>query len=310
MSVVNVMYNEEVIGMLWPKFIDNQEEILSQMNNVHTFHPLTESNSQDLSFRTGYYTSEVTECINEKNESELWFNLLRCSTNFRNAGTHSFTKIDRELMSMVNKIREEYYPGTAELNHGLVQKYVNKQGETKVNKAVISRHSDKTKDMPENFVIAFLSFYESNNNNNNNNYIDDNLLSRLRFRSKTDRSKYEDMIFYPGSLLIIPASTNDKYTHEIKASKALIDDLPTRVSYTMRSSDQLAVFNESDNKTYILDQNKNKVLLEVPNEKQFKKIKDLYKDQNMKIGNPDYSEVKRYSVNDGDFVKPIVYREE
>src|SRR4029079_17700858 len=121
-------------------------------------------------------------------------NLLRCSTNL-DGPTDSFRATDNEIISKVNNICEQFFQTKTDLNHVLAQVYNNASIEGKERKAKISEHSDKTKDMPRNGLIAFTTFYQFNDNKDVKKhkdnafdyyYKDTSVLTRLRFRLKKD----------------------------------------------------------------------------------------------------------------------------
>ena len=172
----------------------------------------------------------------------LQFNLLRCSTNLKGP-TDNFRDTDKEIIGKVNNIVKYYFRDAVELNHVLAQVYentmtINNNGK-KERKAKISKHSDKTKDMPKNALIAFCSFYKDYYNGKINNvelkskksnndqydicYKGTSMLTILRFILKKEvvndkLAKNFDVVLYPNSVFIIPLSTNRLYTHEIVPS--------------------------------------------------------------------------------------------
>merc|ERR1719201_135291 len=133
------------------------------------------------------------------------------------------------------------------MNHVLAQIYHNvgadpQHGCRHASKAAISRHSDKTKDMPAHGVMAFVTLYSDP---------DGRLqplqqrtpqggapdygrcsakgsalsgLTRLRFCLKPDArleagphaAEVVDVALQPNSLLLVPLRTNRLYTHEIR----------------------------------------------------------------------------------------------
>jgi hypothetical protein len=128
----------------------------------------------------------------------------------------------------------------------LVQIYENKKDERqKEIKARIKAHSDKTKDMPKNGLIAFCSFYDmptkrqlkpSKTDRYDWCYKETSVLTSLHFKLKNtviDESfvKEFSVTLYPNSVFIIPLSTNRLYTHEIKPSVLNIDKIPMRMGY-------------------------------------------------------------------------------
>lgn len=85
---------------------------------------------------------------------------MRCSTNL-DGPTENFRQTDIEIVNAVNGVRAKFFEDSASLNHVLAQTYHNvKNDEGKSKKAKISRHSDKTKDMPDNGLLAFCTFYQ------------------------------------------------------------------------------------------------------------------------------------------------------
>jgi hypothetical protein len=147
----------------------------------------------------------------------------------------------------------------------------------KQKKAKIKAHSDKTKDLPENAIIAFCSFSKSysfcqfndpnlNIKKSKDDFFDccysraksnkTTVLTKLKFRLKDtvqDQSlvKKFSLTLYPNSVFLIPLSTNRFYTHEIQPSILPIDLIPTRMGYVIRCSNTMAVF--KNDQTYILN---------------------------------------------------------
>lgn len=188
----------------------------------------------------------------------------------------------------------------AKLNHVLVQIYNNTLNNNKGKKAKIKEHSDKTKDMPINGIMAFVSFYNKKLNN------DVNTLSKIRFRLKKivkfEITKIFDVTLYPNSVLIIPLLTNRLYTHEIIPSILPIDKIPTRIGYLIRCSKTKAVF--KNGQTYI-NKNGNHIKLEEMDEKNSIKVKNLYFQENMSDAIIFYGDIY-HSFNEGDYKEPIL----
>jgi hypothetical protein len=81
--------------------------------------------------------------------------LLRCSSNL-GGPTDNFRETDSVILNAVNETCANLFEQKVDLNHVLAQVYTNSSG----HKAKIKAHSDKTKDMPRNGVIAFVTFYD------------------------------------------------------------------------------------------------------------------------------------------------------
>lgn len=118
--------------------------------NCHTPQQLTESNKPDISYRKGVYLSNVSP--------DGKFNLLRCSSNLQGP-TENFSEYDTYIVAKANKHAKTIFDNPAELNHALAQVYYNHTIDGRVKRAKIPAHSDKTKDMPENGIMVFGTFY-------------------------------------------------------------------------------------------------------------------------------------------------------
>ncbi len=228
---------------LWIKdFFPHDKDFYDLIKQQHQFQQLTQSSKSGSAFRKGIYITEVKE----KLDKSCTFHLLRCSTNL-DGPTDNVRSIDREIISTVNQICELFFDTNVNLNHVLAQDYIN----TSTKKARISSHSDKTKDMPREGLIAFCSFYSKFDNTcstkDPNDYVyngQTSIFPSLVFKLKDD-VKDEDLVkefsikLYPNSLFVIPLSTNRLYTHEIRPSLLPPDKLPTRLGYVIRSSNTL-----------------------------------------------------------------------
>lgn len=154
-SVGGVPVNVHNVAVLFPQFF-NEQNYFREINRAHIFQDLKLSNKPGTAFRKGIYLTPV-----EQTEEGLKFRLLRCSTNL-NGPTDNFRKIDQVIVGKVNQVRPFFLKGSDELNHVLAQTYHNSVTEDgKQKKATIKAHSDKTKDMPKNGVMAFCTFYEN-----------------------------------------------------------------------------------------------------------------------------------------------------
>lgn len=296
-------------------FNDGDSCHFNLIKNAHEFQTLTESTKQGRAFRTGIYLSDVEEvddCIN--------FNLLRCSTNL-SGPTDNFRAVDREIIDKVNKVSESVFVTPVRLNHVLAQIYQNsvqdKGTRTVEKKAVIKAHSDKTKDMPRNALIAFTTFYDNITSANKPEtdlfdicYKSTSVLTRLQFRlKKSGISVHPELVkefsvtLYPNSAFIIPLSTNRLYTHEIKPSTLPVDKIPTRLGYVIRCSDTKAVFKEDQ--TYIVDKDSVLIKLEEITQEDIQRIRELYLTENRTTDIVNYTDIYT-SMNSGDYKRPIV----
>ena len=323
-SIGEVPLNVHNVGVFFRKFFNDDKNYFDLLNKEHQFQSLTESNKPGKSHRNGLYISKV-----ERVDEMINFNLLRCSTNL-DGPTDNFRQTDNEVVNKVNDICKHFFQTKAELNHVLAQVYNNANIEGKERKAKISEHSDKTKDMPRNGLIAFTTFYQFNDNTEVKKHKDDafdyyykdtSVLTRLRFRLKkevTDSAaigenqkfsydpklfKHFDVVLYPNSVFVISLSTNRLYTHEIVPSNLPIDKLPTRLGYVIRCSKTKAIYKE--NQTYLEVHPNKYIKLEESTPEKIKELKDNYFKENLSTQMMDYGIVD-FSLNDGDYKKPIV----
>jgi len=290
-----------------------------ETSGFHGFQQLTESNKEGFSYRKGLYITDVNK-VNTKRGSDVHFKLLRCSTNLQGP-TEGFSLDDRERIYSVNEAAKDCFNNPGELNHVLAQIYENQVINDKQKKAKITSHSDKTKDMPENGLIAFCTFYDKletlgpevkKNNTQTNDLFDytykhkTTVLTKLRFKLKDGINQnlvnQFDIKLYPNSVFIIPLETNRYYTHEIVPSTLPVDKIPTRLGYVMRCSNTDAVFR--DGKTYILADGK-ETLLDEPTENDRTLIKSFYYQENLTDKKVHYGHIK-FSLNMGDYQKPKI----
>ena len=257
----------------------------------HEFQNLTESNKPSNAFRTGVYVTDVAEINNGTH-----FHLLRCSSNF-SGPTCGKEQSDMEIMETVNNYSEKFYKQSVDMNHALIQKYNNNTDTGK--KAAIKQHSDKTKDMPANGLLAFCTFY-------NDDDITEQQTTKMRFKLKSDVEgdyiEKFDVVFTPNSLFIISLHMNRLYTHEIIPGQLEAAKLPTRIGYVLRASTTLAIWR--DNKTYIIkDCNENELI--EPYDEGVNRLKDIYYQENMTSNKVTY-EGFDFSLNKGDYTKPNI----
>jgi len=319
-DIGQVPINLHNVGVLFRRFFNSRKDHFKALTSEHQFQLLTESNKPSFSLRKGIYLTNV-----EQEGDETKFNLLRCSTNLKGP-TENFRQTDREIVNGVNQVARHFYQQPVNLNHVLAQVYNNEQAShsSKERKAKIKQHSDKTKDMPRNALMAFVTFYdfselEMNNKNfyRNHSSPDDpfdlcykhttSILTKLHFKLKdpvkypTHQEKF-DVTLYPNSVFLMSLETNRLYTHEIKPSGLPVDKLPTRIGYVIRCSTTQAV--HKDGQTYILEEEK-EIKLEDITQEDVVKIKELYLKENRTDEMVTYKNIYT-SMNRGDYLQPIV----
>ena len=319
-GIGEVPININNVGVYFRNIFSSNKDYFNLINNVHQFQTLTESNKPDNAFRKGIYLTKVEEI-----DHQIKFKLLRCSTNF-NGPTDNLRAIDNEILNQVNTLAESFFEEKIELNHVLAQIYENTssggQNKNSHRKAKIKEHSDKTKDMPRNGLIAFCSFYTDYSENKFNDvrykkskddfydhcFNDVSVLTKLRFRLKNNLpldpklKKDFHITLYPNSVFILSLCMNRLYTHEIVPSILPIDKIPIRMGYVIRCSQTNAVF--KNNQTYIDEKSVDTQLAE-PDEDGVAKLKKLYFKENSTNEIIDYDKFY-FSLNQGDYKKPIL----
>jgi hypothetical protein len=314
-TLINIGYvpiNVHNVGVHFRNFFQDKN-YFDLISTQHKFQELTESNKITNAFRTGIYLTKVEE-VND----EIKFKLLRCSSNL-NGPTDNFRDIDNDIIEQLNDLSKHFFDQPHDLNHVLAQIYENKiSDDNKQKKAKIKAHSDKTKDMPPNGLIAFCTFYKDYCNGTftygkytkkmyDYCYKDTSVLTKLRFKLKKcviDASLQQqfEVTLYPGSIFIISLLTNRLYTHEIVPSMLPVDKIPTRLGYVIRCSNTEAVF--KGGQTFINKDN-NLFKLEEPTETGIQELKDLYFKENVSSNIISYGNFV-FSVNKGDYEKPII----
>jgi len=312
-----VPINVHGVGVYFRGMFNSGKDYFKLIEAEHKFQNLTESNKPGQAFRTGIYLTKV-----EEQNDEVKFKLLRCSSNF-SGPTDNFRSTDNEVVSQVNGISRFFFAEKTELNHVLAQIYENHVVESddkrteKEKKAKIKKHSDKTKDMPRNGLMAFCTFYKDYSNDKNIQksktdpfdycYKDVSVLTTLRFELKNtvndpNLKRKFDVTLYPNSVFIMSLDANRLYTHEIVPSKMSVYRLPTRLGYVIRCSKTDAV--HKDGNTYIVN-NGSYVKLEEPDKVGVNRLKDLYFRENTTHDLITYDGFN-FSLNKGDYVRPIV----
>lgn len=315
-----VPHNVYNVGVFYPNYFQNTKNYFRLLNNEHQFQDLTESDKVGVSYRKGIYLTKV-----EESKEGLKFKLLRCSTNLKGP-TDNLRKTDLEILEQVNQTARTLFKEESELNHVLAQVYNNTRINDKEKKAKIKDHSDKTKDMPSNGLMAFCTFYSNYNENRFTQgdlkgklkrskttpydwtYSCGSVLTRLRFRLKKvvndpELEKQFDIVLYPNSVFFMSLKTNRLYTHEIIPATLPVEYLPTRLGYVIRCSDTPALF--KDGQTYLVEDNGDLVKLEKPTPEDAKQLRHDYYKENISIEKMDYGQVN-FSFNDGDYEQPLI----
>ncbi|GAA0234280.1 hypothetical protein GCM10009527_033440 [Actinomadura nitritigenes] len=138
-------------GVYYRRFFDLGSDHFERIRAEHAFQSLTESTKPGTAHRSGIYLTPVT-----RNGDELYFRLLRCSTNL-SGRPRAFRPTDTRIVEALNREAAAIFRNQAPLNHVPAHIYHNTPAtdERKQSKAKISAHADKTKDMPANGVMAF-----------------------------------------------------------------------------------------------------------------------------------------------------------
>lgn len=296
-------------------FID--ENNFDKIKSEHDFQELTESNKESKALRKGIYLSKVNKEVTENGKEAFHYNLLRCSSNLTGP-TDNFRDTDTKIITLLNECAQETFELNTDLNHALVQIYENKKksiDSEKEVKAKIKAHSDKTKDMPQEALIAFCTFYDDSNIEQIKPSVTDRFdwcykqtsaLTRLHFKLKktVDDDSLEKeftVILYPNSAFIIPLSTNRLYTHEIKPSILGVDQIPIRMGYVVRCSNLEAM--HTGDQTYIKENDKHIKLEKMTAELQ-EGLRNSYYEENVSEKMIEYGKIN-FSMNSGDYEKPI-----
>ncbi|MDH6579181.1 hypothetical protein [Kitasatospora sp. MAP5-34] len=216
-------------GVYYRRFFGLDTDHFGRIRAEHAFQSLTESTKPGTAHRSGIYLTPVT-----RNDDELHFRLLRCSTNL-SGPTEGFRPTDTHIVDALNREAATVFRNQAPLNHVLAQIYHNTLAtpERKQSKARISAHADKTKDMPANGIMAFCTFYDRLDRLQPlaEDAFDYGVksasgLTKLHFRLKEPVEERDGVVLppqftvtlYPGSVFFMPLSTNRLYSHEIRPS--------------------------------------------------------------------------------------------
>lgn len=300
-------------GVLYRQLF-SEKNYFDTIKSEHEFQHLTESNKESLALRKGIYLTDIQKEMQEGSEA-LHFRLLRCSSNLTGP-TDNLRLTDRFILNTLKACVDQTFEKPTSLNHVLVQIYENKKKseDGKEVKSKIKAHSDKTKDMPKEGLIAFCTFYDSSNwtslkpsrtDRYDWCYKETSALTKLHFKLKNtvqDESLVKEfsVTLYPNSVFLIPLSTNRLYTHEIRPSVLNVDQIPIRMGYVVRCSNLEAVF--KDNQTYIKE-NDQLIKLEEMNSESMEQLRKSYYEENSSEQLVDYGKV-HFSMNSGDYQKP------
>ncbi|MEL1255243.1 hypothetical protein AAEO57_15750 [Flavobacterium sp. DGU38] len=295
----------------------NDNDYFETIKSEHAFQYLTESNKESKALRTGIYLTEIQKEETEDKNDVLNFRLLRCSSNFTGP-TDNFRTTDHIIINTLNSAIQYTFEKQIKLNHVLAQIYENKlksEDNAKEVKSKIKAHSDKTKDMPKDGIIAFCTFYDKSNFNQLTQsktdrydwcYKKSSGFTRLHFKLKSTVSdstleKEFSVTLYPNSAFLIPLSTNRLYTHEIKPSVLNVDQIPIRMGYVARCSNLEAVY--MNNQTFIKE-NGELIKLEQMTSETMVDLRNTYYEENISEKNVEYGKI-HFSMNSGDYEKPI-----
>lgn len=311
-----VPINIHGLGVFYRNFF-KEKGLFKQIESEHEFQNLSLSNKSTMALRKGIYLSKVRKEKTQNEKEVLKFHLLRCSTNLTGP-TENFRKTDTKIIDSLNEVIKFDFEKTTEFNHVLAQIYLNKKqtnNKHKESKATIKAHSDKTKDMSKNGLLAFCTFYDKENFEHlepskldrfDRVYKEISGFTTLLFKLKSKKAddslvKEFSVTLYPNSVFIIPLSTNRLYTHEIRSSALDIDKIPTRMGYVVRCSNLEAIY--MDNQTYI-NEGDELIKLEQINPESRENLKTSYLKENKTMEVVNYGKV-HFSMNSGDYKKPI-----
>eukprot|EP00730_Choanoeca_flexa_P011299 TRINITY_DN24415_c0_g1_i1.p1 TRINITY_DN24415_c0_g1~~TRINITY_DN24415_c0_g1_i1.p1 ORF type:complete len:420 (+),score=77.19 TRINITY_DN24415_c0_g1_i1:24-1262(+) len=301
------------VGVFFPRLFDDPD-MFEHVEQAHEFQQLTESNKPNHAHRTGLYLSQIQQLSGQRVE----FNLMRCSSNF-SGPTEGFADVDEAIMAALNTESQRHFADSAEINHVLAQIYHNKEAEPgkKQSKAGISSHSDKTKDMHANGLLAFCSFYTVihqfvSNNGFDYEHAGVSRLPVLRFKGKGliygDSPPIVDIPLYPGSVLIISLDVNRTQTHAIVPSRLQPNMIPTRMGYVARCSRVKAVSQAGT--TFVRTVAEELTELHKPTHADMRWLKDKYYQVNVTGDVIDYGTTPvLFSMNEGDYECPIPPRQ-
>ncbi|MFE2361774.1 hypothetical protein [Streptomyces virginiae] len=303
------------VGVYYRRFFEPGAGHFGRISAEHAFQSLTESDKPATAHRSGIYLTPVT-----RHGDELHFRLLRCSTNL-SGPTEDFGPTDTRIVEALNREAATVFRNHAPLNHVLAQIYHNTLATDgrKQSKARISAHADKTKDMPAHGIMAFCTFYDRLDGLRP--LAEDafdlgvkgaSALTRLHFRLKEPAAQLDGaalppqftLTLHPGSVFLMPLSTNRLYTHAIRPSSLDAESLPTRLGYVVRCSSTEAV--HKNGRTFLKTAG-DPAPLEQPTPAGMDELRRLYAEENRTSSFIDYGDRFPFSMNTGDYLAPGVH---
>lgn len=306
------------VGVFYRRFFDGGEPRFQDVQSEHTFQRLTESTKPGTAHRSGLYLTPVDD-----RGDEAHFRLLRCSSNL-SGPTVGFSATDDAIVGALNREAPFVLSGVATLNHVLAQIYTNTPASgpgQKQTKAKIKAHSDKTKDMPPNGLLAFCTFYDDvrhlspmGHDPFDRGHKGVSGLTSLVFHLKACAAERPDcrtlprrfkVPLHPDSVFMVPLSTNRLYTHEIRPSTLGAALLPTRLGYVVRCSSTEAVHRGGC--TFLRARNGHELRLGPPTAASMSVLRGLYVEENVGDKRVDYAQHGPFlfSMNQGDYLRPV-----
>lgn len=312
------------VGVYYRRFFETNVDYFTKIQKEHNFQSLTESNKTSAAYRKGIYITKVRP----DEAGNRHFKLLRCSTNLSGA-TDNMKTTDEVIVRALNNEVPFIFKNAAPLDHILAQVYWNSEAtaDKKSVKAKIKAHSDKTKDMPQNGIMAFCTFYSKIGTQFKSNPDGDpfdkclrrktSILTNLRFKlKKSAYAQYDgkealiqefSVTLFPESVFFMSLSTNRLYTHAIVPSALPVPHLPTRMGYVVRCSKTSAV--HIDGQNFIeqdeVDDRQKPVALEQPTIQGVSDLKGLYRIENSQMDLVEYGNRFTFSLNKGDYSAPM-----
>lgn len=297
------------LGVLFPALFE-PVDWFGRLTEQHEFVALTESDKPSAAARTGIYLSEV-----QRTAAGLRFHLLRCSSNL-SGPTDNFRAADHAILRALRDATAPLFQRAVDLNHVLAQVYNNATLPSgKERKARIGAHADKTKDMHPDGILAFCSFYDpealarlrvSRRDPYDRVHGSQSGLMRLHFKRKEDVGDQGgvpafDVPLYPNSALLVPLSTNRRYTHALKASVLNADLAATRLGYVARCSAREALF--TDGRTHLIEGDRLVPLAPISVDG-VRGLREDYRRENSSAEPMEYGALP-FSMNAGDYLPPI-----
>jgi hypothetical protein len=307
-----VPINVDGIGVFFRR--STNLSLFKSLLSGHKMFTLTETNKAGTAHRTGTYLSPMT-C----HDGSIEYKYLRCSTNL-DGPTQEFNEFDNQIVVQVNGLMNDYFTGAELMNHVLMQLYNNTVVDGKQVKARISSHADKTKDMPEGGVMAFVTLYDLDElaklgslpgmvtSRFDMKMNGKSIFPTLLFKPKADipHLKEQSIPLYPGSVFIMSLSSNRIYTHAVVPAVGEVAHLPTRLGYVARCSNRTAKWQEDG--TYVKYDDTWHQMLPTDSEEASEEasvVRNLYFQENTTMNCIEYGQWYS-SFNKGDYMKPMM----